>query len=171
MRMKTMHSRCALLATTIAAGLLAISALAEEPSRVVTVTTCDLVDRPLQYANHRVRVRGRILGGPGSSPLVGDGCPSGQTPSFWVELPEDDDIVKYEPGWSIQRYAKAVKSGELREDGPDRAWTLPLPLETPRSCELKAARIAVERSDRRGIEVVVTGRFDVVGTSHGDSIL
>jgi hypothetical protein len=86
-------------------------------------------------------------------------------------LPEYDDIEKYEPGWSMQRYVKAVKSGDMREDGPDRTWTVPLPLETPSSRELEAAHVAVTKSGDRGVEVVVTGRFDFVGAAHGDSIL
>jgi hypothetical protein len=90
-----------------------------------------------------------------------------------LELPQDDACEGYERGWSMQRYIKAVKTGEMREDDPDRnrTWTVPLPLESLSSRELKSIHRAVKHSDGRGVEVWVTGRFDYIGANHGDSIL
>src|SRR4030095_11556466 len=104
-----MRNHRRLLATAMAVVVVTTSALHAKSSHVITVTACDLVGRPLEFANHRIRVRGTICRGPGFSTLVGTACPSGTSAesSIWLELPDIGVIEKYERGWSVQRYIKA----------------------------------------------------------------
>jgi hypothetical protein len=139
--------------------------LAFDPADVVDVTVCDLVERPLEFTNKHVRVRGTVHDGPEFSVVIADACPSNGTTSgnIWLEQPGYDEILMYDRGWSAQKFIQAVKSGQLKGEGPPVVWQIPVPLTPLDQKQMKAVHRVVKKNPHRGVQVVITGRFDFAG--------
>jgi hypothetical protein len=153
-----------------ASVLIAVAALSASlwsesvQTKVIDVTLCDLVDRPLEFANKHVRVRGKVKAGYEYSGLTDDRChpASGQVPSVWLEnIPDTpvDDAETYARGWSMEQFIKATKFGELSGDGPPVTWETPSPLRALDEDQRRALTHALTP----GARVVVIGRYDCAG--------
>src|SRR5213594_791244 len=141
------------------------TAASELPSEIVELSVCDLVHRPLAFENKHVRVRGTVRVGLESVVLTDDACslPGEPRADVWLDFPDQNEIFKYYRGWSTERFARAVKSGELQGDGPPVRWqtsTSLVPLEPKDQALLSGA---LGRSQGRGVRVIITGRFDYAG--------
>lgn len=150
--------------TIVLVAVAALSAnLWSEPSQseVIDTTLCDLVDRPLAFANKHVRVRGKVEAGYEYFGLVDDRCDStsGNAPSVWLEHTPVDDAESYARGWSMKDFIRAVTLGELTGDGPPVTWETPSPLRVLDEHQ----RHALTRALRPSARVVVIGRYDYAG--------
>ena len=172
MRINRMNRRVARVHIFLATTLVVVnSALALEPTDIIEVTVCDLAQRPQDFENRHVRVHDIIQTGPEFLGFTYNACPSIPNKNgnaIWLDFPGDflteDEFHKYYRGWSLERYVQAVHSGELRGDGPSVPWQTPLPLASPDHKEMKRLSRALKRAKDRGVEAVVTGRFDYSGS-------
>src|SRR5438309_339461 len=80
------------------------------PSDIVEVSLCDLLQRPLDFENGHVRVRGTVKVGLEYVVLTDDACSSRRDPraDVWLDFPDQNEIVKYYRGWSTERFVRAA---------------------------------------------------------------
>jgi len=136
---------------------------------IVDVKVCDLLTRPLEFANRHVRVRGTFPDGDYqllqdrscTPPAHTNETVSLRWPFLGVPQP-DDDMVLFDRGWSAQRFIRALKTGQLDGNGPDVVWQTPAPLTALNQARWEHVKNALA-NDQGTVEVVVTGRFDFAG--------
>jgi hypothetical protein len=148
----------------VATGQSGVNAMPDTPVVIVDTTVCDLLNRPLEFANKHVRVRAATENGSVLSP-VDDECtaPPSTNLSIWLETTQYRDIAMYDRGWSIQRFIQALGAGLLKGDGPNVAWQVPAALIPLDPEQWKTVSHALDESHRERIQVIVTGRFDYAG--------
>jgi len=133
-------------------------ALGADGSPITDATVCDLLEHPLEFANRHVRVQAVVVSGPEFFGLAYVDCLSARG-RIWLERAgDDDDISKYDRGWSVHEFVRAGTSGQLNESSI--AWQVPVRVRPLDKKELKSLYRALRRSRGEGVEAVVEGRFD-----------
>jgi hypothetical protein len=152
------------LALLVATVQSSASVLPANPVMIVEATVCDLLSRPLEFANRHVRVRAATSEGSVLFP-VDDACsaPPSTNGSIWLELPPTVDIAMYDRGWSAQRFIQALGAGQLKGDGPEVRWQVPATLTPLDPEQWKSVLRALDKSHGERVQVVITGRFDFAG--------
>ena len=155
------------LPVVLTLAILATSMIAapSAPPEIADTTLCDLVNRPLEFANRHVRVRGTVEVGLEYFGLSNDACSSARSTGAraWLDVAGEDEAFTYARGWSMQRFVKATVSGELAGAGPPVHWQTPSKLAPLDDQQRDALRRALAASKETGVKVIVTGRFDYAG--------
>jgi hypothetical protein len=136
---------------------------------IIDVKFCELLLRPLEFANKHIRVKGTFADG-GYNLLEDRKCslPANTNLTIRLKMPfigvpqPDDDIVAFVRGWSAARFVRAARNGEFKGNGPQVVWQLPSPLMALDEEHWKAIK-AILGEDKQNATVVVTGRFDFAG--------
>ena len=137
---------------------------------IIDVKFCDLLLRPLEFANRHIRVRGAFADG--SYNLLEDKkcfLPANTNLTIWLKLPligvlqPDDDIVAFVRGWSAGKFVRAARNGEFKGNGPQVVWQLPSPLMVLDKEHWNAIKAILGEDKQDVTVVVVTGRFDFAG--------
>lgn len=145
------------------ATAVAVGTLAADESAAIDVTFCDLVERPSDYANRRVRLTAAVGSGLETFTLYDEGCPTDNRAGgqIWLETKDPDRGVQHVDGWSMEDFVRTT-GRDLERDWETLAWTSRLEVASMPAAELTALNRALERS--HDLAVTVTGRFDFDGT-------
>jgi hypothetical protein len=149
--------------TIVGIALIALAASLQTP---IEATVCDLVRRPLDFANKQVRIQGRARFIFELRALVDDNCPSdGFTIGLiWLDFGDPEKILKYFGGWNIVDYAKAWKAGQLNGENTPVAWQSASEVSPPEPGKISEFYQALKK--KRGgkadkdVFVTIIGRFD-----------
>ena len=145
--------------------LMSGSATAPVPD-VLDTSICDLMARPLYFANRIVRVHATLHASPESITASDYSCPhvAFAQPVLWLEKqPAQPDVFVFSRDWTSQQFVQAWQSGELTGSGPAVEWQSPAGLTPLDAHELKELGRMLRKASKHPTPVVIIGRYDYVG--------
>ncbi len=151
---------CAILTGT------ALIARATDVRTPMDITVCDLVRRPLDFLDKRIRVQGKARFVFEVQALVDETCPADNKIAgmIWLDFGDPDNILKYFGGWTTSDYLLAVKAGEVKGEETSVAWQTASPISPmePRKISefYRAFRKKSGVKAHKDVLVTIVGRFD-----------